>query len=472
MADLLGLEQFDLIEQSLYQFVHIGDIQHLEKAHRALLEKGQVVTRYYRLMKRDGGLLWVQSYATLVNNPRNMPRPQHIVSICVVLGDDLYDQSGFLYDRCETNKNLDEFLQPAESSSAPQVDSQTAATKLAAVGEVKQTKANPNRGKLCRIQKKIKQRTSGCSRGVIARGRTLVVPSQTEPTTAMAETRIGDKEQQSISQSSVTFGNYSPCHLMQTSLNDITSAESRLVFEPVTKDSCSGISQQFGSASNLGFIGIGSTRRASDDSCSIVSSVASTSVSSRSSSHQLTPESSYPAGCYPISDSYYHDHQQKRTAMFSVAANPNNQSPENVLDHCNTKPNLVGQHISNEHSDNLIWPGSEEYSRTSMELMADNTCQHYHQVENHGQLNDGMSQSSHLQVTPTSQAWISQVQMLPSAPVYLDNHQLLYHSHHQQSVGNIYNETHQPYENNNYVDHPSTETQFHRIPSGRNLYPV
>lgn len=93
MIKLLGYQQVELVGHSLYQFVHVADLGQLEQAHKQLLDKGQVVSRYYRLMRRDGGYIWMQMFATLVNNPRSMPKPQHVVGICYVIGADQFDDS-------------------------------------------------------------------------------------------------------------------------------------------------------------------------------------------------------------------------------------------------------------------------------------------------------------------------------------------------------------------------------------------
>lgn len=50
----------------------------------AVLLKGQVTTRYYRFMAKDGGWVWMQSYATIVHNSRSS-RPHCIVSVNYVL---------------------------------------------------------------------------------------------------------------------------------------------------------------------------------------------------------------------------------------------------------------------------------------------------------------------------------------------------------------------------------------------------
>lgn len=50
----------------------------------AVLVKGQVTTKYYRMLAKHGGWVWVQSYATIVHNSRSS-RPHCIVSVNYVL---------------------------------------------------------------------------------------------------------------------------------------------------------------------------------------------------------------------------------------------------------------------------------------------------------------------------------------------------------------------------------------------------
>lgn len=104
--NFLGFEQVEMIGKSLYQFLHVDDLSSFENSHRILLNKGQVVTRYYRLVKRDGGVIWVQSSATLVANTRSTPKPQHIVSICFVLGDDHHDKSAIYHSLDESKESV------------------------------------------------------------------------------------------------------------------------------------------------------------------------------------------------------------------------------------------------------------------------------------------------------------------------------------------------------------------------------
>ncbi|KAL1131537.1 hypothetical protein AAG570_011154 [Ranatra chinensis] len=86
VSQLTGYEPQDLIEKTLYHYIHSADMMHMRYSHHTLLCKGQVTTKYYRFLAKDGGWVWMQSYATIVHNSRSS-RPHCIVSVNYVISE-------------------------------------------------------------------------------------------------------------------------------------------------------------------------------------------------------------------------------------------------------------------------------------------------------------------------------------------------------------------------------------------------
>ncbi|XP_072178634.1 uncharacterized protein [Diadema setosum] len=118
VATLTGYEPQDLIEKTLYHFVHPMDIIHIRYAHHTLLLKGQATTRYYRFLAKHGGWVWMQSAATIVHNSRSS-RPHCIVSVNTVLSQmeekELVLQFDQLQAKTESNFSTTEEKRPVKS---------------------------------------------------------------------------------------------------------------------------------------------------------------------------------------------------------------------------------------------------------------------------------------------------------------------------------------------------------------------
>jgi len=72
VSELLDYTADDLTGQSLYALCHGEDVHKMKKTHEDLLNKGQVMSNYYRMMNKQGGYSWMQSCATLICNTKKL----------------------------------------------------------------------------------------------------------------------------------------------------------------------------------------------------------------------------------------------------------------------------------------------------------------------------------------------------------------------------------------------------------------
>ncbi|XP_066502065.1 hypoxia inducible factor 1 subunit alpha, like 2 [Hoplias malabaricus] len=86
VLELTGFRDTELHGQSVYQYYHPSDCQHILKAHNSLLAKGQVCTGKYRLLQKHGGYVWVETDATVVYNIRT-GKPESVVCINYILSE-------------------------------------------------------------------------------------------------------------------------------------------------------------------------------------------------------------------------------------------------------------------------------------------------------------------------------------------------------------------------------------------------
>ncbi|XP_048224831.1 neuronal PAS domain-containing protein 1 [Perognathus longimembris pacificus] len=84
VSDHMDLGPSELVGRSCYQFVHGQDATRIRQSHLDLLDKGQVVTGYYRWLQRAGGFVWLQSVATVAGNGKS-PGEHHVLWVSHVL---------------------------------------------------------------------------------------------------------------------------------------------------------------------------------------------------------------------------------------------------------------------------------------------------------------------------------------------------------------------------------------------------
>ncbi|XP_071802196.1 uncharacterized protein [Asterias amurensis] len=65
IQEFIDLSAEDVTDRNFYSFLHAQDIANMRVCHNDLLNKGQMITRYYRWMCKSGGYIWIQSTATL-----------------------------------------------------------------------------------------------------------------------------------------------------------------------------------------------------------------------------------------------------------------------------------------------------------------------------------------------------------------------------------------------------------------------
>ncbi|KAK7081948.1 Neuronal PAS domain-containing protein 3, partial [Halocaridina rubra] len=90
VADLLDYTPDELQGRSLYSLCHGQDVEKLRKTHVDLIEKGQVMSPYFRLLNKTGGYTWMQTCATVVINSKNGDE-QNIICVNYIISGSEYD---------------------------------------------------------------------------------------------------------------------------------------------------------------------------------------------------------------------------------------------------------------------------------------------------------------------------------------------------------------------------------------------
>lgn len=68
ITELLNYPVESIAGRSLYSLIHPADVCQVQKCHKDLLKKGQMMSGYYRLLAQSGGYIWIQTCATLICN--------------------------------------------------------------------------------------------------------------------------------------------------------------------------------------------------------------------------------------------------------------------------------------------------------------------------------------------------------------------------------------------------------------------
>uniref|UniRef100_A0A6P4EBE7 Protein trachealess isoform X4 n=1 Tax=Drosophila rhopaloa TaxID=1041015 RepID=A0A6P4EBE7_DRORH len=139
VSDLLDYTPEDLVNKSLYSLCHAEDANRLRKSHSDLIEKGQVLTGYYRLMNKSGGYTWLQTCATVVCSTKNADE-QNIICVNYVISN--RENENMILDCCQLEPSPDsikheEGLGNDKSSGSPGGDASGEGNSHLSAGDMK-----------------------------------------------------------------------------------------------------------------------------------------------------------------------------------------------------------------------------------------------------------------------------------------------------------------------------------------------
>ncbi|NP_001036830.1 trachealess [Bombyx mori] len=103
VSELLGYTAEELTGKNLYTLCHGEDANKLRKCHLDLMNKGQVLTHYYRIMNKLGGYTWMQTCATVVCSSKNAEE-QNIICVNYVISGREYPNT--VMDCCQLEESV------------------------------------------------------------------------------------------------------------------------------------------------------------------------------------------------------------------------------------------------------------------------------------------------------------------------------------------------------------------------------
>lgn len=98
VQDLLDYAPEEIVGRNLYTLCHGEEVNKLRKCHVDLINKGQVLTHYYRMMNKNGGYTWLQTCATVICNSKNNDEQNIICVNYIVSGK---EQANVIMDCCQ-----------------------------------------------------------------------------------------------------------------------------------------------------------------------------------------------------------------------------------------------------------------------------------------------------------------------------------------------------------------------------------
>ncbi|XP_045503905.1 protein trachealess isoform X1 [Colias croceus] len=103
VQELLGYTAEELTGKNMYALCHGEDANKLRKCHVDLMNKGQVLTHYYRIMNKLGGYTWMQTCATVVCSSKNAEE-QNIICVNYVISGREYPNT--VMDCCQLEESV------------------------------------------------------------------------------------------------------------------------------------------------------------------------------------------------------------------------------------------------------------------------------------------------------------------------------------------------------------------------------
>ncbi|XP_072464210.1 neuronal PAS domain-containing protein 1 [Notamacropus eugenii] len=146
ITDYMDVGPSELIGRSCYQYIHGEDVAGLRQSHLDLLDKGQVVTGYYRWLQRAGGFIWLQSVATVAISGKS-PGERHVVWVSYILSQ--VESSHVALDTFQLPSTV-----PQEDLSDPEPDIKESKAQVEGEQGVSQTEpgARHTRGKRIKLE--------------------------------------------------------------------------------------------------------------------------------------------------------------------------------------------------------------------------------------------------------------------------------------------------------------------------------